>query len=160
MASTFTDIVAAKKLASIKKAYKLPDGGDSDELTLEEQRKLDRKVEKESEKRLKQKEKREEQYSDREREREKLRSRIRAKYDIGTEKEQEIGKKKNKKKGDLKEKDFYKYNKAMSETSSKKQEKSELESTRGESMKFSSNMENLADHQEGKGKDKTDCIIS
>ena len=159
MASTFTDIVAAKKLASIKKAYKLPDGGDSDELTLEEQRKLDRKLEKETEKRLKQKEKREEQYSEREREREKLRSRIRAKYDIGTEKEQEIGKKKNKKKGDLREKDFYKYNKAMPDAN-KKQDGSELESTKSESLKFSSNMQNLADKQEGKGKDKTDCVIS
>ena len=159
MASTFTDIVAAKKLASIKKAYKLSDGGDSDELTLEEQRKLDKKIEKDHEKRLKQKEKREEQYSEREREREKLRSRLRAKYDIGTEKEQEIGKKKNKKKGDLREKDFYKYNKAMPDANKTKdgKEKSELENTKGESLKFSSNTQDLVDKQ---GKDKTDCVIS
>ena len=159
MASKFTDIVAAKKLASIKKAYKLSEK-DEEELSPDEKKKLEKKVEKDQEKQLKKKEKREEQYSDREREREKLRSRLRAKYDLGTEEQQEIGKKKNKKKGELREKDFYKYNKAKPDSAAEKSTIDETDNPtkNGEkSMKFSSQTQELAD-KKGKGKD--DCTIS
>ena len=157
MASKFTDIIAAKKLASIKKTYKISEK-DEEELSLEEKKRLEKKVEKNQEKQLKQKEKREEQYSEREREREKLRSRLRAKYDLGTEEQQEIGKKKNKKKGELREKDFYKYNKAkpdaviVDETDNSSTNKSG-----DKSANFSSKTQELVD-KKSKGKDE--CTIS
>lgn len=159
MASKLTDIIAAKKLASIKKAYKISEK-DEEELSPEERERLERKVEKTQNKQLKQKEKREEQYSEREREREKLRSRLRAKYDLGTEEQQEIGKKKNKKKGELREKDFYKYNKAkpdavisVDETDNPSNSKNGTD----KSVNFSSKTQELVD-KKAKGKD--DCTIS
>ena len=159
MASTFTDIVAAKKLASIKKAYKLNTTDKDEELSPEEERKLQEKIEKDENKRQKQKEKRQDQYEEREKEREKLRSRIRAKYELGTEEEQKIGKKKNKKKGDLREKDFYKYNKAMPDTKDKNNK--EVDTTKeGESLKFSSMTQELANKKSDTKKDKEDCRIS
>ena len=157
MATSFTDIVAAKKLASIKKAYKLSEK-DEEELSPEEKSKLERKVEKDQEKQLKKKEKREEQYSDREKEREKLRSRIRAKYDLGTEEQQETGKNKNKKKGELREKDFYKYNKAKPDAMPKDSRRGTDETDNSKTMTFSSKTQELVDKKSKKSKE--DCVIS
>lgn len=159
MASTFTDIVAAKKLASIKKAYKLNTANETEDLSPEEEKKLQEKIEKDANKRQKQKEKRQDQYEEREKQREKLRSRIRAKYELGSEEEQKIGKKKNKKKGDLREKDFYKYNKAMPDTIDK--DKKDVNTrNEGESLKFSSMTQELANKKSDNKKDKEDCTIS
>ena len=160
MTDTLTGIIAKQKLASIKKNYKISAKGE--EASPESKRKLEEKIEKDINKREKEKQKREEMHQERDRQREKLRSKIKEKY--GLEKSENAtetrnNKKKSKKKSKkLKEKDFYKYNKAMPDEKGKKKEHKEDELDSGKGAALSSVSTRLAEQNE-KG-DKSDCVLS
>ena len=150
--ATFTNIVAAKKLASIKKNYKLTEKSERQN-SPEAQRKLEKKIEKDVRKREKETQKREDLHEKRTIEREKFRSQIRDKYQIGGESKDATSVKKSKK--ELKEKDFHKYNKSVNKEKGKDTRFKKVEDT-GRTSTFSRTTNQLA----GKDKDKSDCVIS
>ena len=154
MAASFTKIVADQKLAAIKKTMRTnPDVDDSPEA----QEKLKKRIEKEEKKQEKLKVKREESHRERTRQREKLRSTIRDKYQLsGSEKTETDGGKKDGKQKKLKEKDFYKYNKAMPSERGKKIERQEPED-KGIAASFATVAKIKAEKAE---QDKEKCIIS
>jgi len=171
MASTLTSIVAAKKLSSIKKNYKLVTESNETQNSPETERKLKEKIEKDVNRREKQKQKREDLHQERDHEREKLRTKIRDKYGLNKDEPDNqpgdieknkmartfsIKKKESKK---LKEKDFYKYNKAMPSERGKKIER-EIDDS-GKGATFATMSETLARKaDEDNEKKKGDCIIS
>ena len=67
-------------------------------------------------------------------------------------------KEKNKKKGDLREKDFYKYNKAMPKANDRSPQSVDEEDNKGRTLNFSNKTQELAENPKGKGKE--DCGIS
>ena len=159
MTDTLTGIIAKQKLASIKKNYRVSVKGE--EASPESKRKLEEKIEKDINKREKEKQKREEMHQERDRQREKLRSKIKEKY--GLDKDENVtetrDKKKSKKKSKkLKEKDFYKYNKAMPDEKGKKKEHKEDELDSGKGAALVSVSTHLAEKNEKT--DKNECVIS
>ena len=159
MTDTLTGIIAKQKLASIKKNYRVSVKGE--EASPESKRKLEEKIEKDINKREKEKQKREEMHQERDRQREKLRSKIKEKY--GLDKNENVtetrDKKKSKKKSKkLKEKDFYKYNKAMPDEKGKKKEHKEDELDSGKGAALVSVSTRLAEKNEKT--DKNECVIS
>lgn len=160
MTDTLTGIIAKQKLASIKKNYRVSVKGE--EASPESKRKLEEKIEKDVNKREKEKQKREEMHQKRERQREKLRSKVKEKYGLDKNEntmETRDNKKKSKKKSrKLKEKDFYKYNKAMPDEKGKKKEHKEDELDSGKGAALASVSTHLAEKNEKA--DKNECVIS
>lgn len=168
MASTLTSIVAANKLSSIKKNYKLATESNEAQNSPETERKLKEKIEKDVHRREKQKQKRQDLHEERDHEREKLRTKIRDKYGLNKDEPDNSDIEKNKKtrtfsikkkeSKKLKEKDFYKYNKAMP---SERGKKIEREDDIGKGATFATMSETLARKaDEDNEKKKGDCVIS
>jgi len=158
---SMASIVAAKKMTSLKQRCKMK-GIDPESDSPETERKVKERMEKDLRKREAEKAKRGEKYEEREKQREKLRSRVRDKYNIpdpansskgGTTEKSKKSEKHQKK--DLREKDFYKYNKALPDERGKKLD-TEPEQSVGHN--FATMSKQLAEQTPEKS--EKDCVIS